>query len=135
QEVYLQAWSLAETYDPDRSSPMGWLIMLTHRRAVDRIRSERAAADRDVIYGHAHLGRDHDVVVEAVTQRFDELAVVRCLGGLNPRQRETIALAYYSGRSYPEVADLLEIPLPTVKSRIRDGLKRLAACLTGGESR
>ncbi|RDI68228.1 ECF RNA polymerase sigma factor SigK [Nocardia pseudobrasiliensis] len=135
QEVYLQAWSLAARYDPQRSSPMGWLIMLTHRRAVDRIRSERAASDRDVVYGHAHLGRDHDVVVEAVTQRFDEQAVVRCLGTLSSRQQETIALAYYSGRTYPEVADELEIPLPTVKSRIRDGLKRLAACLTGGDLR
>ncbi|MGV9676051.1 ECF RNA polymerase sigma factor SigK [Nocardia sp. NPDC003482] len=135
QEVYVQAWSLADQYDQRRSSPMGWLIMLTHRRAVDRIRSERAASDRDVVYGHTQLGRDHDVVAETVTQRAEERAVVRCLDTLTSRQRETIALAYYGGRTYTEVARQLEIPLATVKSRVRDGLKRLAACLTGSESR
>ncbi|MFI5775724.1 ECF RNA polymerase sigma factor SigK [Nocardia sp. NPDC051570] len=132
QEVYLQVWSLAGRYDEQRASPMGWLIMLTHRRAVDRIRGDRSATDRDTVYGHAQLGRDHDVVEEAASQRIEEQAVRRCLDTLTSRQRETIALAYYGGQTYPEVADVLDIPLGTVKSRIRDGLKRLAACLAGG---
>lgn len=133
QEVYLQAWSLASRYDERMSSPMGWLMMLTHRRTVDRIRVESAAAGRDLAYGQLHLGRDHDVVAETVEQRFEERAVVHCLGTLTPLQRETIELAYYGGRTYTEVAEHLGTPVPTVKTRIRDGLKRLAACLTGGD--
>ncbi len=133
QEVYLQAWSLADRYDERMSSPMGWLMMLTHRRAVDRIRVEHSAANRELVYGQLHMGRDHDVVLEAVEQRMDESDVLRCLATLTPLQRETIALAYYGGHTYSEVADQLGTPVPTVKTRIRDGLKRLAACLTGGD--
>ncbi|MCP2287212.1 ECF RNA polymerase sigma factor SigK [Nocardia amikacinitolerans] len=134
QEVYLQAWSTAATYDRNRASPIGWLMMLTHRRAVDRVRAEQSTADRDIVYGHSHLGRDHDIVAEEVGQRLDEQSVLDCLGTLTSMQREALALAYYSGRTYREVADQLDVPLPTVKSRIRDGLRRLATCLSGGES-
>ncbi|KIA62237.1 ECF RNA polymerase sigma factor SigK [Nocardia vulneris] len=135
QEVYLQVWSLAAGYDRKLSSPMGWLMMLTHRRAVDRVRREQSAATRDIAYGQAHLGRDHDVVAEEVGQRFDEQSVLDCLDTLTEIQRQAVALAYYSGRTYSEVADHLAVPLPTIKSRIRDGLKRLENCLTGSDTR
>ncbi|MFI5714833.1 ECF RNA polymerase sigma factor SigK [Nocardia sp. NPDC051750] len=131
QEVFLQVWSAAARYDPARSSAIGWLMMITHRRAVDRVRAEESAAGRDVVYGHRNLGRDHDIVAETVDQRFDEQAVRECLEVLTATQRETIALAYYGGRTYREVADHLDSPLPTIKSRIRDGLKRLQNCLSG----
>ncbi len=64
-------------------------------------------------------------------QQFDEQAVRDCLEVLTATQREAVALAYYSGRTYREVADQLHSPLPTIKSRIRDGLKRLQNCLSG----
>ncbi|WP_067825069.1 ECF RNA polymerase sigma factor SigK [Nocardia inohanensis] len=131
QEVYLQVWNTAGRYDPRLAGPMGWLMMLTHRRSVDRVRVEAATTARDIAYGHRHLGRDHDIVAETVAQHSDERAVVQCLEVLTRTQRETLALAYYGGRTYNEVAAQLEIPLNTVKSRIRDGLKRLQNCLTG----
>ncbi|MFI1463949.1 ECF RNA polymerase sigma factor SigK [Nocardia carnea] len=131
QEVYLQVWSAAARYDPARASAIGWLMMIAHRRAVDRVRAEESAAVRDIVYGHTHLGRDHDIVSETVHQQFDEQAVRDCLEVLTATQREAVALAYYSGRTYREVADQLESPLPTIKSRIRDGLKRLQNCLSG----
>lgn len=135
QEVYLQVWTLAADYDPDRASPIGWLMMLTHRRAVDRVRAEQSAGERDIVFGHAHLGRDHDTVAEEVDQRLEEQSVLDCLDTMTVLQREAVALAYYGGRTYVEVAESLRIPLPTVKSRIRDGLKRLENCLTGGDTR
>ncbi|MDO3648182.1 ECF RNA polymerase sigma factor SigK [Nocardia mangyaensis] len=135
QEVYLQVWTLAADYDRGRASPIGWLMMLTHRRSVDRVRAEQSAGERDIVFGHAHLGRDHDSVAEAVDQRLDEESVLDCLDTMTVLQREAVALAYYGGRTYVEVADSLRIPLPTVKSRIRDGLKRLENCLTGGDNR
>ncbi|MFE3545989.1 ECF RNA polymerase sigma factor SigK [Nocardia sp. NPDC059177] len=135
QEVFLQVWSLAGEYDAGKASPIGWLMMLTHRRAVDRVRAEQSATTRDLVFGHTHLGRDHDIVAEEVTQRLDEQSVQDCLETMTDLQREAVALAYYSGRTYVEVAATLDVPLPTVKSRIRDGLRRLETCLTGGISR
>lgn len=134
QEIYLHVWNTAEKYDPQLASPIGWLMMLTHRRAVDRLRTDTSAATRDLAYGHRHLGRDHDIVLETVGQRSEERAVAHCLGALTEIQRETVALAYYGGRTYPEVAKYLGIPLSTVKTRIRDGLERLRNCLTGSVS-
>ncbi|MBL1077153.1 ECF RNA polymerase sigma factor SigK [Nocardia sp. 2] len=131
QEIYLHVWNAADTYDIRLASPIGWLMMLTHRRAVDRIRVESSATSRDLAYGQRHLGRDHDIVAETVGQRSEERAVVDCLATLTTTQRETLALAYYGGRTYAEVAEFLGIPLNTVKTRIRDGLKRLQNCLTG----
>lgn len=130
QEVYLQVWtSSAHRYDPSLASPIGWLMTLTHRRSVDRVRAEQSAGDRDRVYGTTHLGRDHDTVTEQVEQRLDEQRVTDCLDTLTATQREAIGLAYYGGRTYREVADHLDVALPTVKTRIRDGLIRLKTCL------
>ncbi|MFI1917867.1 ECF RNA polymerase sigma factor SigK [Nocardia sp. NPDC020380] len=131
QEVYLYVWNTAAQYDVRLASPIGWLMMLTHRRSIDRARVDSASITRDLAYGHRQLGRDHDIVAETVGQRSDERAVVECLATLTDTQRETVALAYYGGRTYAEVAEHLGIPLNTVKTRIRDGLKRLQNCLTG----
>ena len=130
QEVYLQVWtSAARQYDPKLGSPIGWLMTLTHRRSVDRVRAEQSAVNRERGYGSAHFGRDHDVVAEEVAQRLDEQQVTDCLATLTDTQREAIGLAYYGGRTYREVAEQLDVALPTVKSRIRDGLIRLKNCL------
>ncbi|WP_019927313.1 ECF RNA polymerase sigma factor SigK [Nocardia sp. BMG111209] len=131
QEVYLQVWSLAGRYDERMAGPIGWLMMLTHRRTVDRIRADSAASGRETVYGVAVLSRDYDSVSEAVEQTLEERAVRGCLGTLTPVQRETIMLAYYGGLTYPEVAERLGIPLATVKARIRDGLKKLSVALSG----
>ncbi|MFE3445998.1 ECF RNA polymerase sigma factor SigK [Nocardia sp. NPDC059180] len=130
QEVYLQVWSSANRYDPALGSPVGWLMMLTHRRAVDRVRSEESAAGRDIVFGRTHLGRDHDIVAETVGQILDEETVRGCLAKLTDVQREALSLAYYDGLTYREVAQYLGTPLPTVKSRIRDGLQRLQSFLS-----
>ncbi|MFI6043737.1 sigma-70 family RNA polymerase sigma factor [Nocardia sp. NPDC051321] len=125
QEVYLQVWSTADQYDTALSSPVGWLMTLAHRRAVDRVRAEAAAAVRDQTFAQA--GRDHDVVAESVAEQ----AGLDYLGVLTTTQRAAITLAYYTGRTYREVADQLSVPLPTIKTRIRDGLNRLEKCLSG----
>ncbi|AYF79236.1 sigma-70 family RNA polymerase sigma factor [Nocardia yunnanensis] len=135
QEVYLQVWSLAARYDPGLASPIGWLMMLTHRRAVDRVRREHATETRDIAYGRRTMERGHDVVAETVDLRADRRAVLGCLDTLTQRQRDTIVLAYYGGLTYSDVADRLEVPVGTVKSRIRDGLERLRTCLTGSDQR
>ncbi|WP_239078773.1 ECF RNA polymerase sigma factor SigK [Cellulomonas marina] len=129
QEVWLEVWRTAARFDPTLGSARTWTVTLAHRRAVDRVRATQAQRDRDQRVLDASGEVEVDVVVEEVEQGLEVEGVRRCLDALTPRQRGAIVLAYYGGRSYREVADELEVPLPTVKTRIRDGLLRLRDCL------
>ncbi|RBO88831.1 RNA polymerase ECF family sigma subunit [Nocardia puris] len=129
QEVYLQIWRTAASFDPAKGSAVTWLMTLAHRRAVDRVRAEQAHTVREVAYGVRVLGNEFDEVTEEVERRLEQQAVLAGLTGLTETQREAISLAYYGGRTYAEVATHLGVGLPTVKSRIRDGLTRLKKSL------
>ena len=129
QEVYLQVWRTAESYDPAAGSALAWLITLAHRRAVDRVRSEQARTNREHTYGAASADRPADTVTEAVLSSDERGRVAACLAGLTDLQRECIGLAYYDGLTYREVAEHLSANLATVKSRMRDGLTGLRKCL------
>ena len=129
QEVLLEVWRTATRFDAGRGSATSWIMTMAHGRAVDRVRSAQASADRDQRVGRRDLGREYDEVSEAVEVRLEQQAVRRCLGGLTDLQREAVQLAYYGGYTYREVGELLEVPLGTVKTRLRDGLIRLRDCL------
>jgi RNA polymerase sigma-70 factor, ECF subfamily len=129
QEVFLEIWRRASRFDAARGSATSWIMTLTHGRAVDRVRSAQASADREERVAAASTERSFDVVSDAVESAFERRAVRRCLGTLTDLQRESLTLAYYSGYTYREVAELLSTPLPTVKTRLRDGLIRLRDCL------
>ena len=127
QETLVEIWRTAPRFDPSRGSAAGWIFTIAHRRAVDRVRAEQAAADRERRTATASV--PFDDVIEEVTARLEQHAVRRCLRTLTQLQRESILLAYYGGLTYREVADRLGIALPTVKTRMRDGLIRLRDCL------
>lgn len=130
QEVFLEVWRSASRYQPGRGTVLGWALTLAHHRAVDRVRSAQADADRDEVTARRdQAGVSYDEVAESVEIGFEQAAVRRCLGSLTDLQRESITLAYYGGYTYREVASLLEVPLGTVKTRLRDGLIRLRDCL------
>jgi len=129
QEVLVEVWRTAARFDASRGSATSWVFTIAHRRAVDRVRSEQAAADRTVRVGAASLDTPYDEVVDEVAGRLERQQVRRCLDDLTDLQRQAVTLAYYQGHSYREVADLLQTPLPTVKTRMRDGLIRLRDCL------
>lgn len=129
QEVFLQIWKTADRYDPAQGSPLAWIMTLAHRRAVDRVRSEQSGTDREALYGSSTHSPAHDEVLESVTQTLESESVVRCLDTLTDTQRESVRMAYYSGLTYREVAERLGVAVPTVKSRIRDGLIKLKNCL------
>jgi RNA polymerase sigma-70 factor, ECF subfamily len=127
QEVLLEVWRTAARFDPARGGAATWVLTIAHRRAVDRVRSETAAAERE-----QRAQRDaaaFDAVADNVEASLDAAALRRCLEGLSDVQRQSITLAYYGGYTYPEVAKLLEVALGTIKTRIRDGLNRLRDCL------
>jgi RNA polymerase sigma-70 factor, ECF subfamily len=127
QEVLLEVWRTASRFDPARGSAAAWVLTIAHRRAVDRVRSEEAAAARD--QRTAQVQTAVDEVAESVEASMDAERVRRCLDGLTELQRESITLAYYGGHSYSQVAALLGTALGTIKTRIRDGLSRLRDCL------
>ncbi|MGZ8177938.1 ECF RNA polymerase sigma factor SigK [Williamsia sp. SKLECPSW1] len=133
QEVYLQVWQNAPNYRADMGSVVSWILTIGHRRAVDRVRSEEASTRRGVEYSVSSLTIETDLVVDSVVTREDRRAVIVCLGTLTDTQRESIELSYYGGLSYPQVAQRLNAALPTVKSRIRDGLRRLKTCLESSD--
>lgn len=127
-DVFMQIWSSADHYDPALASPIGWLTTLTHRRAVGRVRSDPSASRTEVV-GHIHLRRDRTAGAEHVEQWHETRAVAGCLDTLTETQREAICLAYYGGLTCREVSVQLQVDLPTIESRVRDGLIRLNNCL------
>lgn len=129
QEVFLQVWQNAAKFDPASGSPLAWLMTISHRRAVDRVRSSQSASEREARYGANSQDIDHDSVSDEVDSRLEAEAVVRCLETLTETQQESVRLAYYGGLTYREVAEKLNAAIPTIKSRIRDGLIRLKTCL------
>ncbi|MGV0993712.1 MAG: sigma-70 family RNA polymerase sigma factor [Mycobacterium sp.] len=129
QEIYLQVWRTAQSYDPALGSPLAWLLTLAHRRAVDRVRSEEAANRRDFHYGTTSVERPSDDVSDAALAGDERRRVTACLDGLTDVQRECIELAYYGGMTYVQVSERLTANLATVKSRMRDALRSLRNCL------
>ncbi|GAA0466217.1 RNA polymerase sigma factor SigK [Paractinoplanes deccanensis] len=132
QEVLVEIWRRAPQYDPGRGSPTAWMFTIAHRRAVDRARSEQAAADRTVRIGIAAVDTPYDSVADEVAVRLERKQVRHCLHQLTDLQRQAVTLAYFQGNTYPQVAEILGTPLPTIKSRMRDGLARLRDCLSAG---
>ncbi|WP_432833847.1 sigma-70 family RNA polymerase sigma factor [Dactylosporangium sp. CA-092794] len=129
QEVMVEVWRTAGRFDASRGSATAWVFTIAHRRAVDRVRAEQAGVERVKRVAAVSAETPYDDVVEAATARIEQQQVRRCLDGLTELQREAITLAYYGGNSYREVADLLGTPLPTIKTRMRDGLIRMRDCL------
>lgn len=129
QEVLVEVWRTAARFDSAKGSATSWVLTITHRRAVDRVRAAQAGAERERRVGAASVETPYDDVVEEVTASLEQQQVRRCLKGLTDLQREAITLAYYGGYTYREVAEKLDTALPTIKTRMRDGLIRLRDCL------
>ena len=130
QEVLVEVWRTASRFDSQRGSGLSWVLTIAHRRTVDRVRSEQASADRMQKVAAASVHVPYDEVADQVGTRLERQQVRHCLDGLTELQRQAITLAYYGGHTYREVATLLDAALPTVKTRMRDGLIRLRDCLS-----
>jgi RNA polymerase sigma-70 factor, ECF subfamily len=129
QEVFVDVWRQAARYSPERGSVLAWMTTVAHRRAVDRVRSVSSEAARDDRYAAATAERAVDDVWAGVEQRLDAERVRKGMASLTAIQREAITLAYFDGYSQSQVAQLLNLPLGTVKTRIRDGLIGLRGAL------
>lgn len=127
QEVFLSLWRSPERFRPERGSLAGYLVCLTHGRAIDALRSDTAWQRRNVDHG-APPAQAADVEAE-VLGRLSEAHMQKALRALPAAERVAIELAFFGGNSYREVAMRLGQPEGTVKSRIRSGLRRLESTL------
>jgi len=129
QEVFLEVWRKAPRFDRRLGRAKTWIMTITHRRAVDAVR--RSEADKRHAQDAPADDRNQDDPGDAVIIAEEHSAVRDCLETLTELQLESVRLAYFNGYTYPQVAALLDRPLATVKTRMRDGLIRLRDCLQG----
>ena len=125
QDAYLHIWQTSSRFDPDRGSALSWLMTIGHRKAVDRVRSAEATRRRDTAYEARDQAVAFDQTAEEAHRNLDAQRVQRALGALTETQRGALELAYFGGYTHREVAAMLDLPLGTAKTRIRDALIRL----------
>src|SRR3954463_1157201 len=133
QESFLQIWREAHPYSPKAGKPLGWVITIARRRAIDRVRrrdSYRRAKQRfeDEIKPDPQAtrsGRTDAEVSQSDLRRF----LGQQMQTLPPVQREAVELAYFSGLSQREIAATTNTPLGTVKTRLQLGLRKLTQCV------
>ncbi len=128
QDVFLRLWNQPDRFDPGRGSLRSFLLAQAHGRAVDAVRSSssrRLREARDAMRtAESAYDMQHEVWDLAVAEQ-----VAQAMGELPEEERQAIELAYFGGRTYREVATLMNQPEGTVKSRIRNGMRRMRAVL------
>jgi RNA polymerase sigma-70 factor, ECF subfamily len=129
QETFLQAWMQARDYRPELGSPRGWLLLIARSRALDCLRREGSRGRREE---RVAMG-EPQVLAATGTSRLETLELrARVQEGLQRlplAQQACLALAYWEDLSHPEIARRLEMPLGSVKSRVRLGMRRLGGLL------
>ncbi|MCA1632455.1 MAG: sigma-70 family RNA polymerase sigma factor [Acidobacteria bacterium] len=130
QEVFLQVWQQAPSFDASRGRPFTWLVTLARSRAIDRLRAT-GSRERTAQKSGEEAPRIEEEAADVALLRDEEGAVVRrALGELSEEQRSTLMLAYLDGMSQTEIAEKTGQPLGTVKTRTRAGLKKLQGLLS-----
>jgi RNA polymerase sigma-70 factor, ECF subfamily len=130
QETFVTFWNSPERFDSARGSLKTYLLTIAHRRAVDIVRSEEARSRRELVPPDP----DYTSVEEEILTRATSDLVHEALTDLDENERKAITMAYFGGLTYVEVADRLGAPEGTVKSRIRNGMRKLAINLEGVEA-
>lgn len=129
QETFWQVWKTAGTFDASRRSVMGWLVMIARSRAYDCLR--RKGRVTTAVFGDGSA-TDDDPFTRLQQQEAGK-AVTLALAELDEAMRQAVCLAFYDGMTHVEIAQRLQIPLGTAKTRIRQGMLQLRSRLRGLE--
>lgn len=125
QEVFLEIWQRAGSFDRSLGSASSWINRIVHSRSVDRVRSATAARARDLKYDDQRPQQTGDLVTEDILRREDANGLYQAMSKMTALQREALTVTYLLGHSQREASVILKVPLATLKTRVRDGLKTL----------
>lgn len=123
QEVLLEVWRTAGSFDPARGSARAWMAVMARRRAVDRVRSSESVRRREQRW--VPTMPDADSTAQSIEDAFEAEEVRAALDAVGEPQRTTLLLAYVEGLTHSQIAERTGTPLGTVKTRVRDGVARL----------
>lgn len=136
QEIFVEIWNRASSYDSGKGKPLGWMVTLSRRRAIDRLRKREAYGrmEERLLEQTKHTPQStNGQLEEDVAHAEMREQLNRVLSTLPPAQRQAIELAYYKGMSQREIAAMTGIPLGTIKTRLELGIKKLSDALAGFE--
>jgi RNA polymerase sigma-70 factor (ECF subfamily) len=132
-DVFSQVWRSAADYSPGRASPATWLILLARSRALDFVRSRTTRQRRETpLDPEIDPPSEAGSAEQAAWMRERRTIVRRAMGSLQPEQRQLIELSFFEGLTHSQLAERLDQPLGTIKTRIRSGLTKLRQTLAGG---
>jgi len=143
QEVYVNVWRAARSFDAAQSQPLTWLTSIARNRAIDSLRrgQTQPRLQTQGVAGSGADGEDEDVYdtvaddapgpLDLLSRASEARALGECMDKLGALQRQSLALTFYQGLSHAEVAQQLRQPLGTVKSWVRRALLTLKSCLQG----
>jgi len=132
QEAFLTLWRQAERVDSTRGKLSSFVLTLVHHKAIDALRAKRGQLARQISSELEQIERVGADVSERVLQSASRDEVRAALAAVPDDQRRTIEMAYYAGLTHVQIAEALELPLGTVKSRLRLGLEKMRAALKTG---
>ena len=134
QDTFVEVWTRAHSYDPDRGGARPWVLAIARNRAIDRLRRRGAVAR--MVNGAANepIVAAGTTPLELVERRQARERIQAALAQLSPEQRRVLELGYFEGLSQSEIAAKLDEPLGTVKTRVRAALQKLAELVPGAVS-
>ena len=135
QEIYMEIWRHAQNYSAQKGKPLGWMVTLTRRRSIDRLRKRQSYARAEERL-QLETEQQPDAWVNNTVDEDLELSDMRkvlraVIAELPPAQQQAIELAYFKGMSQREIAAHTNIPLGTIKTRLELGLKKISDGLKG----
>jgi RNA polymerase sigma factor (sigma-70 family) len=126
QEVYITVWNKADRFDPERASPITWLVSIARNRSIDRLRARRPTSDLDAAAEIADPAPSAQSLLEAAG---DRARLEGCLDQLDEKHASAVRTAFFQGVTYEALANRLGVPLGTMKTWIRRSLLSLRSCL------
>jgi len=129
QEIYLNVWNKAGAFDPERASPMTWLIAIARNKSIDRLRAGRQNRRMDSIDEAVEIADSAPRADAALESSESVTRLHACLAGLEAREQAALRGAFFDGSTYEDLAQRMSVPLGTMKSWIRRAMMKLKACL------